>query len=319
MGGWGNYLPGLHQLLQGCRPGDSIKNISVDAGWGSRRDDMIFEVQEAKLRDILKQQQQHKNSTTTSNSSSIVLEEGKSLTLPGDIQVFIKEIRSQDSTVILDANHPLAGSSYSCSFDVLTIESFSKDLIEYNVDEKADLRTSASQQSRYEIATFALGCFWGAELAFLRVPGVVGTQAGYSQGTTKCPTYEEVSKGKTKHREAVMVIYDASVLSYAELMHVAVDRLEQTVPEMALHQLFHHEEDDDDDDHFQYKHGFYYHTDNQQFEAEEFLKISKNVRFGIEVIPSKTFYKAEEYHQQYLFKGGQCAKKGCTDTIRCFG
>jgi len=312
--GWGNYLPGLHQLVEGCRAGDEVQNISVDAGWGERRNDLIFQVPYDKLSQILARQSPE-SSTYSSISGRIKV--GASLTLPGNIDVMIKEIRDQDSLVILDANPPLAGSSYSCSFRVLEVLSpppLQSGRMEYS---PGDCST-ANSPAEYEIATFALGCFWGAELAFLRQPGVVGTQVGYTQGTTQFPTYEQVSAGKTKHREALMVVYDASVVSYDDLMCLAVERLEQTVSPMELHQLFQHD-DDEEEETSQYKYGFFFHTDAQRASATEFLDVSKNGRFGIELLPASVFYKAEEDHQQYLLKGGQSAKKGSKETIRCFG
>eukprot|EP00527_Entomoneis_sp_CCMP2396_P005646 CAMPEP_0198145998 /NCGR_PEP_ID=MMETSP1443-20131203/26778_1 /TAXON_ID=186043 /ORGANISM="Entomoneis sp., Strain CCMP2396" /LENGTH=345 /DNA_ID=CAMNT_0043809791 /DNA_START=58 /DNA_END=1095 /DNA_ORIENTATION=- len=295
--GWGNYLPGLHELVQGCVAGDEIQSVSVDAGWGSRRDDLLFEVSQSKLDKIV-----------GNGGKSHVVKVGTTLTLPGDIKVLVKEIRADASTVILDANPPLAGTSYSCSFKVLDVSPLPTEQMEYTKDAVID--------ERYRIASFALGCFWGAELAFLRLPGVVGTQVGYSQGTTESPTYEQVCQGYTKHREATMVIYDSTVVSYGELMKLAIIRLEQTISSMELHQLF---QEDDEAEQIQYKHGFYYHSPMEKTAAQDFLNDSKHNRFGIELLPATTFYQAEEYHHKYLFKGGQSAKKGCKEVIRCFG
>lgn len=307
--GWGNYLPGLHKLLEGCSVGESVENVSVDSGWGCRRDDLVFEVPLAKLQQIAR--------VTPEIGSTIFLSEG--------IQVMVTDIKHDDLLATIDANLPLAGTSYTCSFKVLSISPLPTTVVKYignHEGQSAISDTSVSNLSgvtssqRYCFATFALGCFWGAELAFLRVPGVVGTQVGYSQGTTKFPTYEQVCEGTNRHREATLVVYDSTVVSYSELMSVAVERLEETTSSLELHQLF---QQDDDENSVQYKYGFYYHTEEQKKHAEEFLQISRNSRFGIELLPATVFYEAEEYHQKYLYKGGQSAKKGSKETIRCFG
>ena len=79
-----------------------------------------------------------------------------------------------------------------------------------------------------ETATMAAGCFWGLELAFQRVPGVVKTEVGYTQGTKANPTYEEVCSGITGHAEALQIKYDPKVVSYEELLTVYWDRLDPT-------------------------------------------------------------------------------------------
>src|SRR5438270_5037522 len=71
-----------------------------------------------------------------------------------------------------------------------------------------------------ETAVFGMGCFWGAERKFWTVPGVFSTAVGYAGGYTPNPTYEEVCSGRTGHTEAVLVVYDPAVVSYAELLKV---------------------------------------------------------------------------------------------------
>merc|ERR1719414_2857471 len=103
------------------------------------------------------------------------------------VQLTVVEIK--DETVVVDANAPLAGASYSCTFTVLSIECIPD---EARIFETEPISSSNSGSSRYAVSTWALGCFWGGELAFMRVPGVVGTRVGYSQGVTKNPSYEDV-------------------------------------------------------------------------------------------------------------------------------
>jgi len=167
--------------------------------------------------------------------------------------------------------------------------------------------------SRYQAASFGLGCFWGGELRFMRVPGVVGTKVGYSQGVTKDPTYEQVCTGHTKHRESVMVVYDSTMVSYRELVMVAQERLKTiSKPNFDIPRLF--EEGSE-----QYRYGFYYHSEGQRKVAEDFPSDSKRCGGYVEVLRAQIFYDAEEMMQQYLYKGGQSARKGAKEEIRCYG
>ena len=282
--GWGNYLPGLHELVTGMAVGESVKDKSIDAGWGDRREDLIVTVEKSKM-------------TFLQNPN--VIQVGSKLQLKPNF--YVEVIAVDEESITVDANPPLAGTSFSCTLEVTGISSNPL------VDEAV---SSSSSPSPYQLATFALGCFWGAELAFLRLPGIVGTKVGYTQGVVVAPTYEEVCAGHTKHREAVLVVYDERVVSYEELMAVALERL-QVTRFAPLSLLFGdgHEE--------QYKHGFYYHNEKQKELASALL--AQDNRYDIELKAAVTLYDAEEYHQKYLLKGGQSARKGAKETIRCFG
>ncbi|KAL7566792.1 hypothetical protein ACA910_019383 [Epithemia clementina (nom. ined.)] len=352
--GWGNFLPGLHELVQGCRPGDVVDRVSIDAGWGARRQDLLFYVPRPKLEKIIakscsnssssKNHNHHNQNSNNSTDNSAPSEEiriGSSIKLPGNMHVVVYEIRpspdgdtSQD-TIVLDANPPLAGTSYACSFRVLEVTPLPKDAFEYHstegnvekVDESSDQLGDEASHS-YQVTTFALGCFWGAQLAFSRMEGVVGTQVGYSQGITDySPTYEEVCTGRTKHREAVRVVYDSQLVTYQNLMHAAYERLDQSTSSLELHKLFQglgsaggssDSGDDYHDSSVQYKYGFYFHNDQQRDAALGFLNQRGN-RFSVEVQQISHFFSAEDYHQHYLFKGGQSTRKGSKAMIRCFG
>jgi peptide-methionine (S)-S-oxide reductase len=311
---WGNYLPGLHALLDGCCVGDVVTNVSVDAGWGARRSDLVFRVPITKLQSYLP-------------DSGPAL--GLALRLKGGIDVVITEILDGE-VIVIDANPPLAGTSYACSFEVVAIDRWEgarcgDDCI--STCNNVDAYDGQKHERRYQMATFALGCFWGAELAFMRTEGVVGTRVGYSQGKTNGrPTYEEVSSGRTGHRESVQVIYDSQIVSYEALVQIALSRLHATQGYNSVYDLqrlyrIRNNADDDDDETKQYRNGFYFHSMEQRDMIDRILKQEgdSGARFEIEVLEASTFWNAEERHQQYLYKGGQDARKGAKQPIRCFG
>ncbi|KAI4326750.1 hypothetical protein MLD38_032029 [Melastoma candidum] len=168
-----------------------------------------------------------------------------------------------------------------------------------------------------QFAQFAAGCFWGVELAFQRVPGVVHTQVGYSQGQLPNPTYQLVCSGDTLHAEVVRLQFDPNLCTYQHLLSVFWARHDPTTINRQ-----------GGDVGTQYRSGIYYYNKNQEILARESLE-AKQAEYGdrkivTEILPAKRFYKAEEYHQQYLEKGGgrgpkQSAEKGCNDPIRCYG
>lgn len=171
----------------------------------------------------------------------------------------------------------------------------------------------------HALATFGGGCFWGIELAYARVPGVISTCVGYINGAVEDPSYELVCTGASGHTEAVHLTYDPKVVSYKELCKVLFSRINPSLKDQV-----------GNDRGTQYRHGVYYYNEAQKKEAEEVFgevqaKLGSGAPFFTELCPAEVFYPAEEYHQQYLWdKGGrggnpQSAEKGCTDTIRCYG
>ena len=166
----------------------------------------------------------------------------------------------------------------------------------------------------YDIATFAGGCFWGVELRFQRVPGVIATCSGYVQGREEKPTYKEVSARETSHTEAVQLIFDPGVVSYADLLDIFWDRLGTDATRA---------NGVGNDRGPQYRAGVYALSDTQLAAAEASLT-KRQARFAAPIATEVeaqlgVFWPAEEYHQQYLKKGGQSAKKKETETIRCYG
>ena len=146
------------------------------------------------------------------------------------------------------------------------------------------------------VATFAGGCFWCMEQPFDVLPGVVSTTSGYIDGTKANPTYEEVSRGTTGHTEAVQVVYDPSKVSYEKLLEVFWRNIDPTTPNAQFC-----------DHGSQYRSGIYTHDQEQhRLATESRARVDRNKSFRepivTEIKPAKTFYRAEEYHQDYYKK-----------------
>jgi peptide-methionine (S)-S-oxide reductase len=160
-----------------------------------------------------------------------------------------------------------------------------------------------------QLALFGLGCFWGAERNFWKVPGVYSTAVGYAGGHTPNPTYEEVCSGMTGHAEVVRVVFDPNEVSYSELLRVF---WESHNPTEGMRQ--------GNDVGTQYRSVIYTYGEQQQQQAEEsravFGAALAKAGFGAittEIIAAPEFYYAEEYHQQYLAKNpdGYCPNHAC--------
>jgi peptide-methionine (S)-S-oxide reductase len=159
-----------------------------------------------------------------------------------------------------------------------------------------------------EVATFGMGCFWGAERMFWRAPGVYSTAVGYAGGLTPNPTYEEVCSGLTGHNEVVQVVFDPTVTTYDELLRIFWEGHD---PTQGMRQ--------GNDVGTQYRSGIYWHSDAQRAAAERSRDMFQEVLSGAglgaittEILPAPEFYYAEEYHQQYLEKvpNGYCGLGG---------
>ena len=149
------------------------------------------------------------------------------------------------------------------------------------------------------VATFAAGCFWGVEAAFRAVEGVTATAVGYIGGATGSPTYEDVCSGRTGHAEAVEVQFDADRVSYEQLLDVFFachdpTTLNRQGPDVGT----------------QYRSAVFYHDAEQQAaaaEAQQKLEAAGRLSGPVvtEITPAPEFFRAEDYHQQYLEKRGQ--------------
>jgi peptide-methionine (S)-S-oxide reductase len=147
-----------------------------------------------------------------------------------------------------------------------------------------------------EVAYFGLGCFWGAEEIYWQKPGVYTTSVGYQGGTSPNPTYEEVCSGRTNHTEAVRVVFDPSVISYADLVKTF---FEVHDPTQGMRQ--------GNDVGTQYRSAIYFTTPEQEQTARELTKVygEELARRGFDPITTEVreapvYYPAEPYHQQYL-------------------
>jgi peptide-methionine (S)-S-oxide reductase len=158
------------------------------------------------------------------------------------------------------------------------------------------------------LATFGLGCFWGAEKQLWQQPGVYSTAVGYAAGLTPNPTYREVCSGLTGHAEVVQVVFDPGKISYESLLKVFWEAHD---PTQGMRQ--------GNDAGTQYRSGIYVHDDDQRRAAEasrdayqQRLSDAGYGRITTEIVPAPTFYYAEDYHQQYLAKNpdGYCGHGG---------
>jgi peptide-methionine (S)-S-oxide reductase len=163
---------------------------------------------------------------------------------------------------------------------------------------KAEISRAGAGDKKMEKATFAAGCFWGVEAAFRKVNGVKKTTVGYTGGTVDKPTYKQVCRGDTGHAEAVEVIYDPQKVAFDDLLavfwscHDPTQRNRQG-PDIGT----------------QYRSVIFYHTPEQKKAAlaskaalEKSGKYKKPV--VTQIVAAKEFFRAEEYHQQYLEKRG---------------
>ena len=159
-----------------------------------------------------------------------------------------------------------------------------------------------------ETAMFGLGCFWGAERLFWQMDGVWVTAVGYAGGITPNPTYQETCTGLTGHAEVVLVVFDPSIVTYADLLKVFWEAHD---PTQGMRQ--------GNDVGTTYRSAIYAFGEEQLQAAkasrdayDAALRASGRERITTEIAPVPAFYFAEEEHQQYLAKNpyGYCGLKG---------
>lgn len=159
-----------------------------------------------------------------------------------------------------------------------------------------------------ELALFGMGCFWGAERVFWKLPGVWTTAVGYAAGRTPNPTYEEVCSGLTGHNEVVRVVFDPGAVAYGDLLRRFWEGHD---PTQGMRQ--------GNDVGTQYRSGIYVYSPAQRQAAEASRDLYQGVlsragygRITTEILEAPEYYYAEGYHQQYLAKNpfGYCGLGG---------
>jgi peptide-methionine (S)-S-oxide reductase len=162
------------------------------------------------------------------------------------------------------------------------------------------MSNNQSERGKTERASFAAGCFWGVEEAFRCLNGVISTSVGYMGGEYENPTYEDVCTGQTGHAETVEIVYDPSIISYNELLAVFWNNHDPTTPNRQGPDIG-----------SQYRSVIFYHDEDQKRQAEnskEKVQTRLDREIVTQIVPATNFYRAEDYHQQYLAKRG---RKSC--------
>lgn len=148
-----------------------------------------------------------------------------------------------------------------------------------------------------ELATFGAGCFWGVEEIFRTTDGVIDTAVGYEGGNVPDVTYDMVCYGNTNHAEVVQLEFDPSKVKYEELLEVFWQNHNPTT--------FNRQGPDVGS---QYRSVIFYHNEKQKLAAEKSKDTVAEKWAGktivTQIVPADKFYKAEDYHQQYLAKKG---------------
>jgi len=145
---------------------------------------------------------------------------------------------------------------------------------------------------KQETATFAAGCFWGVEMTFRQIPGVLDAIVGYTGGHTQNPTYREVCSDTTGHAEAIEVTYDPAQVTYERLLEVFWQMHDPTQvnrqgPDIGT----------------QYRSAIFTHSDEQARIARASRDRAQSDcgrPIATEIVPATQFYRAEEYHQRYF-------------------
>jgi len=163
-----------------------------------------------------------------------------------------------------------------------------------------------------QTAVFSAGCFWSVELVFQRAYGVLGTSVGYVGGHTRAPTYKDITTGTTGHAEAVAVEFDPAAISFTTLLELLFSIHDPTTKDRQ-----------GNDRGTQYRSGIFYTNLRQRDAAQQYIQ-EINAKYAPRAIATEVaavgvYWKAEEYHQQYLEKMGKNAAKGSVEPIQCYG
>ena len=159
-----------------------------------------------------------------------------------------------------------------------------------------------SQQAATEVAILGGGCFWCLEAVYLEVRGVTHVESGYMGGTTVGPTYEQVCGGTTGHAEVVRLEFDPSVIAYRDILEIFFTIHDPTTPNRQGNDVG-----------TQYRSAIFFTSDEQEATARKVMAEMAHVWDGpivTELLPVDTWYKAEDYHQNYFAQHplqGYCA------------
>ena len=146
------------------------------------------------------------------------------------------------------------------------------------------IKNQNNQEKNIELASFAMGCFWGPDYFFSQLPGVLSTRVGYMGGTTKSPTYDTLGD----HTETVEITFYPSKVSFETLLRIFWENHDPTLKQKTRYQSI-----------------LFYHNASQQFLAEKSLEFEKAHHEGTiltELRKATEFYEAEDYHQKYFEK-----------------
>ena len=159
-------------------------------------------------------------------------------------------------------------------------------------DNNRDMESQSNRKK--EVATFGAGCFWCVEAVFQSLNGVQKVVSGYSGGHVKDPTYRQVCAGTTGHAEVCQIYYDSEVISFEELLEVFWSTHDPTTLNRQGNDVG-----------TQYRSAIFYHSETQKSIAEQYkVALDESEAFQnpivTEIVPFKTFYEAEDYHQEYF-------------------
>ncbi len=161
--------------------------------------------------------------------------------------------------------------------------------------------SETAMETAMETATFGAGCFWGVEIAFQRLAGVLETAVGYAGGTLENPTYKDVCSGNTYHAEVVEILFDPKKISYTQVLDAFFSLHDPTQKDRQ-----------GPDWGTQYRSVIFFHSPEQQQAAQTVVeRLTREHKFSKPivtlVVPAQTFWRAEEYHQKYLEKRGMAS------------
>lgn len=166
-------------------------------------------------------------------------------------------------------------------------------LVAFTVNAQSIKTKKLKMSNKVETIIVANGCFWCTEAIFQLLEGVESVTSGYTGGTIKRPTYREITTGTTGHAEAIKIVFNPEVISYQELLEVFFSTHDPTTLNKQGY-----------DKGTQYRSAIFYNSDSQKETAENLIKaLSEAQVFNnpivTEITQASTFYKAEEYHQNY--------------------